>query len=241
MSTRTSGAGAGRAKVALVQFPGSNCDMDCVDVFRRHYGINLDLVWHTETSLPPTDAVILPGGFSYGDYLRSGALASHSPIMAAVKAYAGKGGPVAGICNGFQILTESHLLPGALLRNAGRRFICKYVTLAPGGGRTTYQATLGAKLSRIPIAHGEGRYYIDPAGLARLKDEGQIAFRYVDDAGSATAEANPNGSLDNIAGIVSANGRVLGMMPHPERATDEVLGGSADGLAIWEAFLASFL
>src|SRR5262245_13311117 len=132
----------GKARIALVQFPGSNCDMDCIDAFKRHFGVSLIPVWHTEASLPQVDAAILPGGFSYGDYLRSGALAAHSPIMASVKAFAGRGGPVLGICNGFQILTESHLLPGALLRNAHRKFACKYVSLATGAGTSTYQKTL---------------------------------------------------------------------------------------------------
>jgi phosphoribosylformylglycinamidine synthase len=222
-----------RTRIGLVQFPGSNCDADCIDAFKRHLGIALTPVWHTETALPQLDAVILPGGFSYGDYLRSGALASHSPVMASVKSFAAKGGAVLGICNGFQILTESHLPPGARLRNDHRQFRCEFVELATVDGASTYQKTLAGKTSRIPIAHGEGRYYVDADGLKRLQDKGQIVFRY--------AGANPNGSLDAIAGIVSENGRVMGMMPHPERATDVELGGSKDGLAILEAFLASFL
>ncbi len=231
----------GKPRIGLVQFPGSNCDMDCFDVFERHFGLKLTPIWHTETSLPEVNAIILPGGFSYGDYLRSGALASHSPVMASVKQFVDKGGPVAGICNGFQILTESHLLPGALLRNAGRKFICKFVDLATAAGDSTYQRTLHGRVSRVPIAHGEGRFYIDKAGLSKLKDKGQIVFRYADEHGDTTGAANPNGATDNIAGIVSENGRVLGMMPHPERATDKILGGSTDGLAIFEAFLASFM
>lgn len=225
-------SGAGKARIALVQFPGSNCDMDCIDAMKRHFGITLQLVWHTESTLPQVDAVILPGGFSYGDYLRSGALASHSPVMASVKNFAGRGGAVMGICNGFQILTESQLLPGALLRNAHRKFVCRYVGLSTVDGTSSYQKTLAGKTSNVPVAHGEGRYFIDNDGLKRLKDKGQIAFRYND---------NPNGALDDIAGIVSENGRVMGMMPHPERATDDILGGSKDGLGILEAFLASFL
>lgn len=219
--------------IGLVQFPGSNCDMDVVDALKRHFSLDTKLVWHTESKLPALDAVILPGGFSFGDYLRSGALASHSPVMAAVKDFAAKGGPVIGICNGFQVLTESHLLPGALLRNNSRKFICDYVTLKAGDGTSTYQKTLKGRPLKVPIAHGEGRYYIDADGLKRLQDNGQVAFRYTG--------ANPNGSLDAIAGIVSTNGRVMGLMPHPERATDEVMGGSKDGLGILEAFLASFL
>lgn len=220
-------------KIGLVQFPGSNCDMDVVDALKRHFNLPTTLVWHTETSLPQLDAVILPGGFSFGDYLRSGALASHSPVMAAVKDFAKAGGPVIGICNGFQVLTESHLLPGALLRNNSRKFICEYVELRAGTGASTYQRTLAGRSLKVPIAHGEGRYFIDPEGLKRLQDNGQVAFRY--------SGKNPNGSLDDIAGVVSDNGRVMGLMPHPERATDEVMGGSKDGLGIIEAFLASFL
>jgi phosphoribosylformylglycinamidine synthase len=234
----------GQPRLALVQFPGSNCDMDCVDALQRHFGLKLQPVWHTETTLPPVDAVILPGGFSYGDYLRSGALASHSPVMADVKRFVERGGPVIGICNGFQVLTESHLLPGALLRNQSRRFLCQYVTLTAEPGTSAYQKAMAGRTLRIPIAHGEGRYYIDADGLKRLQDGGQIAFRYAAADGTVSetdADSNPNGSLGAIAGVVSANGKVMGLMPHPERATDALLGGSADGLAIWQAFLAAFL
>ena len=232
---------AGAPRIGLIDFPGSNCDRDCTDAFDRHLGIKLIPVWHTEHALPQVDAVLLPGGFSYGDYLRSGALAAHSPIMGAVKQFVSKGGPALGICNGFQILTESHLLPGALLRNRSRRFICKFVTLAVGSGNSVYQKQLGAKVLRLPIAHGEGRYYIDDAGLRRLQDHGQIAFRYANATGQANDESNPNGAVDNIAGIVSENGRVMGLMPHPERATDQLLGGSVDGLAVLDTFLSAFM
>lgn len=228
---------SGGRDIALVQFPGSNCDVDMVDAFQRHFGLNLKLVWHTESSLPKVEGVILPGGFSYGDYLRSGALASHAPIMGAVKSFAKAGGPVMGICNGFQILTESHLLPGALLRNDHRTFVCKYVSLQAGAGDSAYHRHLGQRLIKVPIAHGEGRFYIDPIGLKKLQDQGQVFVRYAQDDGHISPVSNPNGAVDNIAGIVSENGRVMGMMPHPERATDLVMGGSADGLAILEAFL----
>jgi phosphoribosylformylglycinamidine synthase len=230
-----------RPKIGLVQFPGSNCDQDVIDALRRHFGIQTQLVWHTETTLPPLDAVILPGGFSFGDYLRSGTLAAHSPVMESVRSFAKAGGPVMGICNGFQVLTESRLLPGALLRNISRRFICRVVNLAAGNGASVYQQTLSGRVLRVPIAHGEGRYYIDADGLRALEKEGRIAFRYVDADGAVTAEANPNGSIAGIAGVVSENGRVCGMMPHPERATDTLVGGSADGLSIIGAFLASVL
>ena len=232
---------AGAPRIGLIDFPGSNCDRDCTDAFERHFGIKLIPVWHTEQTLPQVDAVLLPGGFSYGDYLRSGALAAHSPIMGAVKSFVSKGGAALGICNGFQILTESHLLPGALLRNRSRRFICKFVNLAVGSGKSVYQEQLGAKVLRLPIAHGEGRYYIDNEGLRRLQDQGQIAFRYADANGQANDESNPNGAVDNIAGIVSENGRVMGLMPHPERATDQLLGGSVDGLAVLDTFVSSFM
>jgi len=231
---------SGKLRIGLVQFPGSNCDQDCFDAMARHFAIKVAPIWHTDTALPPLDAVILPGGFSYGDYLRSGALAAHSPIMAAVKAFVGKGGAVIGICNGFQILTESHLLPGALLRNASRRFICEFVHLAAGAGESVYQKTLAAKVSQLPIAHGEGRFFIDGEGLKRLQGQGQVALRYATHTGQISPQANPNGAIDHIAGIVSANGRVFGLMPHPERATDLLLGGSVDGLAVFEAFLSSF-
>jgi phosphoribosylformylglycinamidine synthase len=223
----------GSSRIAIVQFPGSNCDFDLFDVFSRHFGINALGVWHQEAILPKVDGVVLPGGFSYGDYLRSGALAAHSPIMQAVKGFADKGGWIMGICNGFQVLTESHLLPGALLRNSHRKFICREVSLAVGAGDSVYQKALPGKKLKMPVAHGEGRYYIDQEGLNKLHGEGRVAFRY--------AGENPNGAVDDIAGILSANGRVMGMMPHPERATDELVGGSADGLQILKAFLSSFL
>lgn len=227
----------GGQDIALVQFPGSNCDVDMIEAFKRHFGLRLKLVWHTDSALPKVRGVILPGGFSYGDYLRSGALASHSKVMGAVKSFAKAGGPVLGICNGFQILTESQLLPGALLHNRQRRFVCKFTTLKVSPGESVYHRILAHKLLKIPVAHGEGRYFIDSEGLRKLHDKGQILVQYSTDDGEVIPEANPNGALNNIAGIVSENGRVMGMMPHPERATEQVMGGSADGLPILEAFL----
>lgn len=230
----------GNPRVALVQFPGSNCDSDCVDAFKRLFDIDLVLVWHQEAALPRVDGLILPGGFSYGDYLRGGALASCSPIMPAIKTFAQKGGSIIGICNGFQILTESHLLPGILLRNAQQSFICKTVNLAVAQGDSGYHRRLKGRTYQIPIAHGEGRYHIGQEGLKALEDRGQILFQYADAEGKSHESSNPNGSRAQIAGILSENGRILGMMPHPERASDPLLG-SEDGRWILEAFLATVL
>ncbi|MBC7661754.1 MAG: phosphoribosylformylglycinamidine synthase subunit PurQ [Chitinophagaceae bacterium] len=227
----------GATQIGLVQFPGSNCDADCIDAFKRLFQIDLQLIWHEETSLPSRlQGLILPGGFSYGDYLRSGALASISPIMQAVKGFVGKGGSVIGICNGFQVLTESKLLPGALLKNDSRKFICEYAHLSVAGGDSVYHRKLKGSLYKVPIAHGEGRYYVDSEGLKKLGANGQILFQYAGTDGVLSEASNPNGAISHIAGIVSENGRVLGMMPHPERASSELLG-SADGQKILEAFL----
>jgi phosphoribosylformylglycinamidine synthase len=228
------------ARVGIVQFPGSNCDMDCISVFKRHFNIDVIKIWHEDKTFPKIDGLIIPGGFSYGDYLRSGSLASHSPVMSEVKEFAAAGGSIIGVCNGFQILTESHLLPGILLRNLSRKFVCKTVGLRVEHGKSAYQQGNQGRTLRIPIAHGEGRYYIDDAGLRRLYDKGQIVFKYVDAKDEPSANANPNGALDNIAGICSENGKILGMMPHPERAADGLLG-SEDGLVVWKSFLSTFL
>ena len=214
-------------RVGVLQFPGSNCDADCLDTLSRHFQIKPIPVWHTEPMLPALDAVVIPGGFSYGDYLRSGALASHSPVMTDVKSFAAKGGAILGICNGFQILVESQILPGMLLHNESLKFICREVTLKAATG----------ELLRMPIAHGEGRYYADGKTLKVLQQNDLIAYRYCDATGEVSDDANPNGALMGIAGIYSANKRVLGMMPHPERATDKLMGGSSDGLAVWREFL----
>jgi len=211
----------GNTKVGLIQFPGSNCDADCINGLAKYFGIKVQAVWHTESNLPALDALIIPGGFSYGDYLRSGALAAHSPIMDSVKEFAKKGGGVIGICNGFQILTEAHLLPGALLRNKNQKFICDFVTLKTG-----------SESYRIPIAHGEGRYVANDEDLKLLQQENLIAYRYSEDV---------NGSVENIAGIFSPNRKILGLMPHPERAMDKLLCGSDDGLKIWNHFFEQVL
>jgi phosphoribosylformylglycinamidine synthase len=225
-------------KFGIVTFPGSNCDDDAYVAVTEALGATGVRLWHKDHDLQRVDVVILPGGFSYGDYLRAGAIARFSPIMREVVSHAERGGPVLGICNGFQIACEAHLLPGALLRNASLQFVSEMVTLRVerSDTRFTNRYVEGQRL-RIPVAHGDGRYTIDTPGLAALEAGGQVVFRYVDDAGEATAAANPNASLDNIAGIINARGNVLGMMPHPERAVDPLLG-SADGLALFESMLA---
>lgn len=216
--------------VAVIQFPGSNCDWDAWHAFADVMGVRTAMVFHKETTLGDVDAVILPGGFSFGDYLRCGAIARFSPIMPAVKAFAEAGGPVLGICNGFQVLCELGLLPGALIRNAGLEFVCEVVDLAPEDSTEAFRRKhLGCHL-RVPIAHGEGNYRIDAAGLARLEANRQILLRYAEPTG------NPNGSVADIAGIRNEAGNVFGMMPHPERAV-EALHASRDGVKILSAFL----
>ena len=222
-------------RLGVVTFPGSNCDYDCYKAVQEVLGAEAVYLWHKEHDLRGVDAVFLPGGFSYGDYLRAGAIAAHSPILAEVKAFAAQGGPVAGICNGFQILCESGLLPGALTRNRSLKFISRPVHLrveqAEGPFTSTYR--VGSVLS-IPVAHGEGCYTADDATLDELESTGRVVFRYCDAAGRVTAEANPNGAARNIAGIRNAAGNVLGLMPHPERAVDALLG-SADGVGFFRS------
>ena len=225
-------------KFAVIRFPGSNCDQDCVHALNAIPGASADYVWHKDSSVNGFDAVVLPGGFSYGDYLRCGAIARFSPVMKAVKNFAFEGGIVIGICNGFQILCESGLLPGALVRNRGLHFICEHtrVRVERPNSRLTSAAATGQILN-IPIAHGEGCYFADDATLAALRLNQQILLRYCDAQGRVTPESNPNGSRENIAGIRNAAGNVFGLMPHPERACDPVLG-STDGLAFFESLLA---
>lgn len=221
-------------KTAVIVFPGSNCDSDAVKAVSRVTGTPAVKVWHKDSVLPSgTDLVILPGGFSYGDYLRCGAVAAHSNIMDAVRRHAEKGGLVMGICNGFQVLTETQMLPGALLANKCMHFICKPVTIRTERNDLAFTNEFAKnEVLTIPIAHNEGRYFIDAEGLARIEGEGQVAFRYCDASGNVTPESNPNGALNNIAGIVNARGNVLGMMPHPERYSGELLGGT-DGVRFW--------
>jgi phosphoribosylformylglycinamidine synthase len=225
-------------RAAVVVFPGTWSDADCVYALGR-VGVEARRVWHRETHIEPDELVVLAGGFSYGDYLRCGAIARFSPIMAAVQAHAAAGGLVIGICNGFQILCEAGLLPGVLMRNASLQFRCQEVHLVVESHASPF--TRGIEVGRalkIPISHGEGNYFADPATLDRLEDSGRIAFRYCDADASITADANPNGSQRNIAGVLNESGNVLGMMPHPERACDPRLGGE-DGNVIWKSMLAA--
>ncbi len=217
-------------KFAVIRFPGSNCDQDAFHSLRDDVGIDAEYVWHEEKSLQGFDGVFVPGGFSYGDYLRCGAMAARSPIMDEVRKFAHDGGPVIGACNGFQVLCEMGILPGALLLNAGERFLCKDVYLRAENRSSIWTRNVD-KVLRLPIAHGEGRYVADEETIRRLNGEGLVAFRYVDELGERSDRANVNGSTDAIAGVINAAGNVIGMMPHPERATRAILG-STDGLAI---------
>jgi phosphoribosylformylglycinamidine synthase I len=231
-------ATATELRFGIVIFPGSNCETDAWHALNDQMSAPVSYIWHQDTDLSGYDCIILPGGFSYGDYLRTGAVARFSPVMNAVTDFAGKGGLVLGICNGFQILLEAGLLPGAMMRNVGQTFVCKYVNVRVESTETPYSRAMqkGAVL-RIPIAHGEGNYYADASTLADLKRNDQIVFRYCTPEGEITSEANPNGSLENIAGICNRERNVLGLMPHPERCTDPLLG-SADGRLVWESLLA---
>ncbi|MEE2898859.1 MAG: phosphoribosylformylglycinamidine synthase subunit PurQ [Gemmatimonadota bacterium] len=225
-------------KVAIVTFPGSNCDYDLYKAVQQ-VGADATFVWHRERGLEGYDAVLLPGGFSYGDYLRAGAIARMSPVMEDVIDFAAKGGPVVGICNGFQILCEAGLLPGALVRNASLLFAGKDVMLRVERVDTLFTSNYQQnQVLRVPIAHGEGNYEADESALDRLEGEGHVVFRYVNGAGEPTDAANPNGSRRNIAGIINENGNVLGMMPHPERAMENLLG-STDGLGIFTSLATS--
>jgi phosphoribosylformylglycinamidine synthase len=223
---------------AVLQFPGSNCDQDVVHVLKNVFGQEVDLVWHKETALGGADAVVLPGGFSYGDYLRCGAIARFSPIMPAVKEAAAQGRIVLGICNGFQILCEARLLPGVLVRNSSLHFRCETRAIRVENAESRFTSAYRAgQVLRIPIAHGEGNYVADDATLKSLMANRQVLFSYCDAQGRATPEANPNGSSHNIAGITNRAGNVLGLMPHPERASELILG-SDDGRGVFESILA---
>jgi phosphoribosylformylglycinamidine synthase subunit PurQ / glutaminase len=224
-------------KFAVVVFPGSNCDHDAYHAVKHVLGEEAEFVWHKNTSLGAADAVILPGGFAHGDYLRTGAIARFSPIMQAVTAFATAGGPVIGICNGFQVLLEAGLLPGAMLRNRSLHFRCEYMHVRVEQTDTAFtRSCRRGQVLRMPIAHGEGNYYAEPDVLERLERNGQIVFRYVNAAGDASDESNPNGSIHNIAGITNEARNVVGLMPHPERACELALG-SADGRALFESVI----
>lgn len=222
---------------AVLQFPGSNCDQDVVHVLRNVLGHSARLLWHKDQSLGGPDAVVIPGGFSYGDYLRTGAIARFSPVMQAVQQFATNGGLVLGICNGFQILCEAGLLPGALIRNRSLQFRCENVFLKSVTTDSPFTSQVPAgKLLRIPIAHGEGCYFADATTLAQLKTGNQVLWQYVDAQGEPTEMANPNGSVENIAGICNAARNVAGLMPHPERASESILG-CADGRLLFESMI----
>lgn len=220
-------------KFGVVVFPGSNCEDDTVFTLRHNLGQEIVKLWHKDHDLQGCDFIILPGGFSYGDYLRSGAIARFSPIMNEVIAHANKGGYVMGICNGFQILAEAGLVPGALLRNIERKYICSNIYLKPQSNSALLTAGLEDRAYKIPIAHGDGRYFADEDTLKQINDNDQVLFRYCDQLGNIVPEANHNGSIENIAGVCNAGKNVFGMMPHPERASDEALG-NIDGRFILE-------
>ncbi|GAA4303233.1 phosphoribosylformylglycinamidine synthase subunit PurQ [Compostibacter hankyongensis] len=227
-------------KFGVLVFPGSNCDQDMVDALQADLGQEVIALWHKDRDISmftTEDCIVLPGGFSYGDYLRCGAIARFSPMMQSVIAFAGKGGRVLGVCNGFQILCEAGLLPGVLLRNKNRQFVCKNSYILSENTDTPLTAGLQGQVLRIPVAHGEGRYYADAATLETLESDGQVIFRYCSPEGDVTwGENNPNGSVHNIAGICNAGKNVFGMMPHPERATAEALGNT-DGRLIFRGLI----
>ena len=223
---------------AVLQFPASNCDQDCVHAVRV-LGHSANLLWHKETSLGNADAVIIPGGFSYGDYLRTGAIARFSPVMQAVQKFADNGGLVLGVCNGFQILCEAGLLPGALIRNRDLQFRCEHIFVKTNTNQSPFTGKIpDGKILRVPIAHGEGCYFADDATLEKLKANNQILWQYCDASGNLADAANPNGSSLNIAGICNERRNVAGLMPHPDRASEEILG-SADGRFIFESIFAA--
>jgi phosphoribosylformylglycinamidine synthase len=229
----------GTVRFGVVVFPGSNCDADAHDAIGTFPGATSRYLWHKDTDLGDLDCVILPGGFSYGDYLRSGAIAQFSPIMGAVKSFAEGGGLVLGICNGFQILLESGMLPGAMHQNEGLKFVCKLVTLKVENNETPFTSGYErGRLIDVPVAHHEGNYFIGPGELERLEANGQVVLRYCDKSGEATPAANPNGSLAGIAGVCNERRNVFGLMPHPERVCEAIVGGT-DGRGVFESIIAS--
>jgi len=228
-------------KFGVIVFPGSNCDHDCYHVLKHVFAQEVEYVWHKTTELKGFDCIVLPGGFSYGDYLRTGAIARFSPVMSSVVSFAEKGGLVLGICNGFQILTEAGLLPGVLMMNRGLKFICEQVHLRVENTGTVFTGAYAeGGVVKIPIAHADGNYYADPDTVKELEDSGRVLFRYCAPDGEPSEAANPNGSLSNIAGVMNAAGNVMGMMPHPERACEAELG-SVDGRGVFESVFKGFL
>lgn len=228
-------------KFGVIVFPGSNCDSDAYYAVRDVLQQPVEYIWHQSTDLKGIDCVLLPGGFSYGDYLRTGAIARFSPVMGAVEEHVNRGGLALGICNGFQILCEAHLLPGALMANIGQKFICRHVNLRVEHTNSVFTNSCEqGQVLRIPIAHGDGNYYCDPETLAKLEDNGRVLFRYCDPEGNITQEANPNGSLASIAGIMNERGNVAGMMPHPERAAESMLG-SDDGRYVLQSLVSALV
>ena len=228
-------------RTSVIVFPGSNCDRDVKVALERVTGRAPSMVWHGDSVVPASDLIVLPGGFSYGDYLRCGAMAAHSPIMRDVIAKAKAGTPVLGICNGFQVLCESGLLPGVLMRNASLRFICRDVLLRVDNDTTMFTSRYAkGEVIRIPIAHGDGNFFTDADTMKRIEGEGRVAFRYCTKAGEIKPAANPNGAMANIAGILSENGRILGMMPHPERLYEPALGGS-DGRRLFDSLATAMI
>lgn len=224
-------------RASVIVFPGSNCDRDVKVALEKSTGFPVNMVWHGDTEVPASDMIVLPGGFSYGDYLRCGAMAAHSPIMRDVVAKAKKGVSVLGICNGFQVLCETGLLPGVLMRNASLKFICRDVSLRVDNPNTTFtKCYRKGQVVRIPVAHGDGNYFADPKTLDTLEDEDRVVFRYANADGSVDEAANPNGSQRNIAGISDTSGRIVGLMPHPERLYELPLGGT-DGRRMFESAL----
>lgn len=229
-------------KVAVIQYPASNCDRDALEILKRTKKTNTDLIWHKDLVKDDYDAYVLPGGFSYGDYLRAGAIAAASPSLKIVREAADKNKPVLGICNGFQILVEAGLLPGAVLRNSGLRFVCTWTRLRIETTRTPFtKNSEKGRILRVPIAHGEGRYYLDNEEVKKLDRNEQVVVRYVNDQNKPTEDANPNGSVDNIAGICNENGNVMGLMPHPERASIPELSpdGQAYGRVIFDSMISN--
>ena len=228
-------------RFAIVVFPGSNCDADCLHIARDLLGCEAEYVWHHERDLKGADVLILPGGFAYGDYLRAGAVAGRSPVVEALPEFVAKAGLVLGSCNGFQILCEAKLLPGALTRNECLQYRCQSTWLRVENAETSFtRAMRPGQVLKMPISHGEGKFFADPDTLRRVRDQKQIVFRYCSEDGRVVKDANPNGSLDNIAGLVNEGGTVLGLMPHPERAGENAMGGT-DGLLIFHSLLGSLV